>query len=347
MIAGAGAMTAVGLTLAETAASARAGVARFIRIPYHDRDYDPFTFAEVIEDGLPPLEEQVAATPGLTHRISRMLRLGTMPLLECLKGLPGDEKPGLVLALPENDTALPLDRQRFLQLFGVQGRRRVDPARSDVTSHVGRAGGVSAIGHAAHLVRTGYARFVIAGGIDSFRDLYVLGTLDGERRVKTSTTSDGFIPGEGAAFVLVAARDAAAAVGLQPLATIGPYGAGFEAGHLYSPEPYRGDGLAAAVSQLLAAGAPGPIEEVWSSMNGENHWAKEWGVAYLRHSAAFRSDHIIHHPADCFGDTGAACGAVMAALAARGIRDGYRRNPTLVYASSDRGPRAALLLTAA
>ena len=49
----------------------------------------------------------------------------------------------------------------------------------------------------------------------------------------------------------------------------------------------------------------------------------------------------MHHPADCSGDSGAACGPIMAGLAALGIRDSYRRTPALVYGSSDRGARAA------
>ena len=55
----------------------------------------------------------------------------------------------------------------------------------------------------------------------------------------------------------------------------------------------------------------------------------------------------MHHPADCHGDTGAAAGPLMAGLAALGIRDGYRRPPRLVYGSSDRGERAALVVGAA
>jgi 3-oxoacyl-[acyl-carrier-protein] synthase-1 len=54
----------------------------------------------------------------------------------------------------------------------------------------------------------------------------------------------------------------------------------------------------------------------------------------------------MHHPADCFGDTGAACGPIMTGLAALGIRGSYRRAPALVYGSSDRGARAAMMVTA-
>jgi 3-oxoacyl-[acyl-carrier-protein] synthase-1 len=346
VIVGVGAMTAVGLTVAETAASSRAGSARFCRIAYQDRDFDPFVFAEVIDAALPQLVDRVSAIPTLTQRVSRMLRLGTTPLLECLEALPAEQRPGLVLALPEIDTNVPLDRARFLAAFALQAEERIDLTRSDAKSHSGRAGGLSAIGHAAQLVRSGYSRFMVGGGIDTYRDLFVLGTLDQERRLKTQTAADGFIPGEGAAFALLTTRQAASELGLPVIARLDSFGAGFESGHLYSAEPYRGDGLAAALTQLFATPMSGPIAEVYSSMNGENHWAKEWGVAYLRHRKAFRDDHRMHHPADCFGDTGAACGPTMVGVAARGIRDGYRQAPTLVYASSDRGPRAALVLSA-
>jgi 3-oxoacyl-[acyl-carrier-protein] synthase I len=82
-------------------------------------------------------------------------------------------------------------------------------------------------------------------------------------------------------------------------------------------------------------------------MNGESHWAKEWGIGFLRNRAAFSERHGLHHPADSLGDTGAACGPILVGLAALGIRDRYRRTPCLVYGSSDRGPRAALAVYAA
>ena len=87
------------------------------------------------------------------------------------------------------------------------------------------------------------------------------------------------------------------------------------------------------------------IREVYSSMNGESHWGKEWGVAFIRNKAAFDPDHGMHHPADCFGDTGAACGPLMAGLAAVGLSQAYRDSACLVYGSSDRGQRTALTVS--
>jgi 3-oxoacyl-[acyl-carrier-protein] synthase-1 len=188
---------------------------------------------------------------------------------------------------------------------------------------------------------------MIAGGVDTYRDEFILQALDAEGRVRSETSTDGFIPGEGAAFVLLASPRAAATYGLAPIARFSRAALGFEPGHLYSEEPYRGTGLAATLAQLRTVGTTeGPLEEVYSSMNGESHWAKEWGVSYTRNHSAFSPAHGVHHPAECCGDTGAACGPLMLGLAALGIRGGYRRSPAVVYASSDRGQRAAVVVAA-
>ena len=341
-------MTAVGLTGAETAASVRAATMRFTETPIRDHRFEPFTLAEVPQDGLPQLAEEVAATPGLTSREMRMLRLATMPLREALTVLSGKAPvPPLVLALPETETARVLDGKAFLRHLNRQVGAAFDLGRSDA-SHRGRAGGLAAIGQAVELIGRGKAKLVLAGGLDSYRDLYVLGTMDMEQRVKSAVHLDGFVPGEGAGFVLLAERGAATAAGLRPLAGISPTATGFENGHLYSSEPYRGEGLALTVTKLAQSGAsPAPFEEVYSSMNGESHWAKEWGVTGIRNKAALHQGYRMHHPADCYGDTGAAAGALMVGLAALGIREGYRRRPCMVYGSSDRGPRAAVALTTA
>jgi len=342
VVVGVGMISAVGLSAAETAASVRAGTARFIETSMLDKRFEPFVLAEVPEEGLPDLAEPLAAA-GLTAREARMLRLATPALKECLKALPaGASPPALMLALPETETTKPLDGPAFLGWLAQQVGPVFDLKQSAVSLR-GRAAGLQGIGRAADLLRSGAARFAIAGGIDTYRDLYVLGTLDMEQRVKSTANLDGFIPGEGAAFLLLASRGAAP--GLAALSVVSQ---AVEPGHLYSKEPYRGEGLAQAVQQLIqGGGVAGSIEEVYSSMNGENHWAKEWGVARIRQNGTFSAEHGMHHPADCCGDTGAACGPLLVGLAALGIKDGYRRSPALVYASSDRGPRAAVAVAAA
>lgn len=341
LVAGVGMISAVGLSAPEVAASVRAGTMRLAETPIRDRRFQAFTLAEVPEDALPPLHEELR-TAGLTSREARMLRLAEPALRECLAALPaGAASPPLIIALPETETTRPLQEARVLDGLAVQVGG-FDRERSEAFFR-GRAGGVRAIGRALDWLEAG-APFVIAGGIDTYRDLYVLGTLDMEERIRTEANMDGFIPGEGAAFLLLTRAGSPGAASVRPFAAMSGFGAAIELGHLYSQEAYRGDGLAAAFTGALSNGA-GPIGDVYSSMNGENHWAKEWGIAHMRNQPRFAEGHGMHHPADCFGDTGAAAGPLMAGLAALGIRDGYRRSPCLVYGSSDRGERAALVIS--
>jgi 3-oxoacyl-[acyl-carrier-protein] synthase-1 len=347
VIAGIGMMTAVGVSAAETAASVRTGTARFVETSLVDKHLRPFTLADVPEDALPELAEELRGVIGLSSRERRMLRLASRPLQECLSSL-GQRRIsiGLCLALPEMETSRPLDRQGFLTHLSAQTGGTFDPRASD-SSHRGRAGGFVAIGQAVLTIKSGRAEFVIAGGVDTYRDLYVLATLDEEQRVKSSANLDGFIPGEGAGFLLLCHERAAATHQLPVLGRVTSIASGFESGHLYSTEPYRGDGLAATFQQLVSQGiVDAPIADVYSSMTGESHWAKEWGVAFLRSKAAFQDDARVYHPADCFGETGAASGPLTVGLAALGIRGRYHRSPTLAYGSSDRGPRAAVIVTA-
>jgi 3-oxoacyl-[acyl-carrier-protein] synthase-1 len=343
VVVGVGMLTAVGLSAPETAASVRTATMRFAETSIRDHRFEPFTLAEVPEEGLSPLVESVASTTGLTSREMRILRLAPAALLECLVPLRDiPDRPGLVLALPETSTTSPIESDSLLRLLERQTGGAFDVSRSDASA-VGRAGGLVAIQRAADEIRAHRARFMVAGGVDSYRDLYVLGTMDMEKRVKSSAHLDGFIPGEGAAFLLLTSEANASRSGLTPLARLSSLALGFEGGHLYSEAPYRGDGLAGTIQTLTStADADWPFREIYSSMNGENHWAKEWAVSFLRNRAAFDDDHGMQHPADCFGDTGAACGPLMVGLAALGMVGGYRQSPALVYGSSDFGARAAL-----
>lgn len=346
-ICGVGMMTPIGLSAAETAAAVRARTARFAESPLRDRMFEPITLAEVPADALPPIVPALARTPRLTTRERRLLQLATRPLAECIGSFPAHSSPlGLCLALPEVATTKKIDGRTFLEDLAVQCGNRFDPRGSDA-SHVGRAGGFVAIGQAARAIQSGIAELFVAGGIDSYRDPYVLGTLDREQRMKSSLNWDGFIPGEGAGFLLLASDAAATRHRLPVFGRVTPLAMGFEPGHLYSADPYKGDGLAATFQQLVASAVvDAPIAEVYSSMTGESHWAKEWGVAMMRTKAAFQEGFGMHHPADCFGETGAAIGPLMVGLAALGIKERYRGTPALAYGSSDRGNRAALVITA-
>jgi 3-oxoacyl-[acyl-carrier-protein] synthase I len=343
VIVGASALTAVGLSVAETAASFRARTMRFQEIAALDQHFDPVTAAAVTDDGLmtiPPLTEEGLRT-ALTERL---MSLAVTGVAQALKPLGDDARNvPIAVALPRSGDSR--DNAAFLDKLVA-----LAPALSARGSAVfdGRAGGLAAIGHAASLVSSGQAAYALGGGVDSLLDPYALSTLDRDRRLKSETHMDGCIPGEAAAFVLVSTRSAAARDGRPVLAAISDVATGLEPGYIGSSEPYRGEGLATALNALFAlASAHRPVEEVFTSMNGESYWAKEWGVAFLRNKAAFAPDRAIHHVADTVGDVGAACGPLSVALAAGGLAARSRKSPCLVYSSSDDGARAALTVAAA
>jgi 3-oxoacyl-[acyl-carrier-protein] synthase-1 len=344
VIACAGVVTPIGLSLAETAASARARVARIREIAWRDRRFEPFVVGSVPDDGLPELAPGLSELP-LQYREARMLRLAHVALEEALAPLAGKAGPiPLLLGLPEQHTTAPLQPREFLDRLAVQVPGALDTERSLAVPR-GRAGGLMALREAAARLVRGDSPFVLVGGVDCLVDLYVLGALDLQGRIRNDINSDGFSPSEGAAFLLLSLASTAQAHGLQALASVLGSAQGHEPGHLYSEEKYLGEGLAATFASLLAdTPPPQPIGSVYSSFNGERYWAREYGVARLRHTDSFAPEHTMEHPAECFGDMGSAHGPALAALAAHGVQQGYRRAPCLVFASSDHGDRAASLL---
>ncbi len=336
-----------GLSLAEVDACVRAGTMRFAESAFHDARVFPFQLAEVPEEALPKLAERVAEDPALTPRDARLVRLGGHAIRQALGDAGGKaSRPPLFIGLPETQRARPVDPAKLLGRLAAQTDGAFDLARS-VGIPEGRHAALLAVGRAAAALRSGATKLALAGGVDSYVDLYTLGTLDLEGRTKAAGRPDGFIPGEGAAVLLLSTAKAAEGLGLRPIATLSEVVEGREAGHLHSKEVYRGDGLATVLTTLLArVPPPAPVRSVFSSMNGESHWAKEWGVAAIRCHGLLEPACEVFHPADVHGDTGAATGAVLVALAGLAAPHDAPA-PTLVYSSADHGGRAALLVGAA
>ena len=173
--------------------------------------------------------------------------------------------------------------------------------------------------------------------------------LEQEERLHTTNgPSDGFVPGEGAAFLLLGHSRVGERLGLHPIARINAVGTGHEPGHRHSTQPHLGNGLADAF-RILASVLPSDFPKVrcvYAGLNGESFWAKDWGVAYLRNARIFADEHRIEHPVENLGDPGAALGPLLVALAAIGLQRGYRESPALVWCISDRGDCGAAMLSA-
>ena len=302
------------------------------------------TMALTPEDALPPLHDELEKAPGLTSRQRRMLRLADKAIAEALSVSNSPLFPPLFLAGPEEtpECPKPMD-DSFLKHLHKQAKETFNIGKSKLFAQ-GRASGIEAIAQAWSSLASGSEPFVLVGGVDTYLDLYLLGTLDLHNRILADGVMDGFAPGEGAAFLLLASAQTVKKYSLQPIANICQPALANEPGHRYSQAPYKGEGLSQAVTAALATLNGSKAATVFSTMNGENLHAKEWGVASIRNQSSLAEKLRFEHPADCYGDPGAAAGPIMIGLAALGMNEGQVQGPCLVYCSSEHEKRGAVCL---
>jgi 3-oxoacyl-[acyl-carrier-protein] synthase-1 len=295
----------------------------------------------VPEDGLGQLTPEIDGLP-LPTRARRMLRLAA-PSFEAVGKDIGRPVP-VFLGLPAlTPTEAPwiVHVPAYLQkLTNVA----VDLRQSAIIPH-GRAAGLMALELAMNALHQDPSATVIVGGVDSYLDLKLLGLLDSEQRILGRRVPDGFIPGEGAAFCVLSGATSLSG----PRVVVNGVASSMDEGHRYGTAPAKGEGLAVALAQLRqhAGQLAGPIDTTFAGFNGESFDAKLWGVARMRHNDFFSTSMLIEHPADKYGDAGAATGPILLALAAKSLASGSRRGPALVWAASDREPRACAVVSVA
>ena len=337
VICGIGLVTPLGLTSAQTAAEIRAGSSRCQASAFQDQRLRDITLSLVPEDVVPPL----AAAVDPRGRSASELRLIRLAAPAWREAAGGQEALPAAWAWPEQRGLRPSAWpavQRGLQLQ-AEHRGTFLPG-----SWRGRAGGVQALAQVATAIQAGELPAACVGGVDSWADPVRLARLEAVGRLKTPEVSDGFIPGEAAACLLLAERSWAQAHDLPVRGTLVAWATGNEPGYLGAEAANRGEGL----SETLAALPAGPqVAEVFATDTGERCWAREWGISALRQQARLAPGHGLHHPAEAVGDTGAAAGLLAVALAVIGIARGYRRAPALVIASNDGPERAAVIIQGA
>jgi len=330
-----GVLTPVGANAKMTAASVVAGISAFQASRICNKQYNPMTMALVPDDALPALEKSLAAET-LTGRQQRMLRLATPALQQVTENT--DQPLPLMLCGPEK---LPGRRSvisdKFLRQLMVQSKVALDLENSYVFPD-GRAAGLYALEAAMQMLEQGGHQRVLVGGVDSYMDLHLLTSLDNDDRVLAEGVMDGFVPGEGAGFLLLQTAGAKSGIKIYPPGIVD------EPGNRYSAEPYLGDGLAGAVTEALSCAGSEQVNTVFSSFNGEHFAAREWSVAALRSQQNLSAEASLIHPADCYGDLGAATVPVLMMLASIGMMQGYYPRPALLWASSEIQQRAAVYM---
>lgn len=338
-LAGAGIVTSLGDRPEVVAASVRAGISAVEEVDFFDNDFNPIRMATVPDELFDSILDETTITTPLTARLYRLLQLSTFALNQLADTLPADINIPVFLAGPEqilpNEPSLSLT---FIKDLALQAGINVDLPNSRCVS-TGRSGGLEVIDIAFKYFKQSGMPMALVGGIDTFYDKAVLDHYVQQGRLLTPKAVDGFIPGEGAGFLLLVANDTLAKQIEGPKTYILEPGIDFEQGYIGSPNVYRGDGLASAVRKALGNRTLESIKLIMSSMNGEHYFAKELGVSLTRSSAAIDEDYTIKHIVDCCGDLGAAIGPIMLGLLSCHIKTWQL--PALVCCSSDKGYRSA------
>jgi 3-oxoacyl-[acyl-carrier-protein] synthase-1 len=325
-------------------ATVRAGISCIKSSHMADGIGEPIQMGLVPADALPTMSplSQFAPLPANARRMMQLATSALRPISE----LCGATPLIVYLALPQiEQTDSPWIAQ-FFESLSLYSGVSIDIDLSRIFAE-GRAGAFSAIEGAIQSLSTRPQTPIVVGGVDSFLDLMRIAKLDKEGRVLGPRTTDGFIPGEGAAFLLLKSTGNSDQHELINGAIVEGAATASDAGHRYGNAPALGEGLANALQQLrdrVSHSLP-PVNACFAGFNGENFDGKLWGVARLRHNDFFSPAMTIRHPADCIGDTGAAAGAILTALASHAIAGANHCSPALVWAASDHQLRGCALLS--
>lgn len=333
-----GMVTGVGLDSASSCAAIRCAIDNFSETRFMDKDGEWIIGSQVTLEqpwrGLPKLVHMVmpAIKECLAH--ARNATPEQIPLLLCVAE---KERPGRLEGLDD----------QLLQDVQTELGMRFHP-RSGVVAK-GRVGGAIAFGAARHLIYEEHIPLCLIAGVDSFLVAETLAAYEEKERLLTSQNSNGFIPGEAGAAVLVglpSTLNSQRSAG--QLLCLG-FGTGLEKATIDSEEPLRGDGLVQAIKGALAeAGCTmSAMDFRITDISGGQYGFKEATLALNRTLTEYKKENIdIWHPADCIGDAGVASGIAMLVVCSEATQKAYAPGNNILYhLSNEDQSRAAMVLS--
>ncbi|MFB6303094.1 MAG: beta-ketoacyl synthase [Haloferacaceae archaeon] len=222
------------------------------------------------------------------------------------------------------------------ELVGAEG-----PTRAPATAC---AAGTHAVGEALRDVRAGRADVVLAGGTDAPLSPHGVRAFDAMRALSTRTDDppaasrpfdadrDGFAIAEGAAVLVVEAREHAVARGATPLARLAGFARTADAHHPTTP-PEDARGLRRCMRRALADAdrPPAAVDHVNAHAAGTPRGDSHEATAVR---AVFDDPPPVTSVKGAAGHALGASGAVETAVAVRSVREGVRP-PTANYETPD------------
>jgi len=340
VVCGVGARTHAGLDALQVALATRAGKMRPRPSHVTDRFGERVATCRLwsIPDNVQGIDRFAAlAAPALVQ--------ATEPWRSLLAATGHDAEPlPVVLAVPEADRPGfdPRIARDLLPLLQARSQIVLDAKRSKLVSR-GRGGGVEAFRAGLELLSDGAHR-VAVGGVDSLFDADLLEWLDREMRLHSLEAENGFIPGEGAAFLLLARRGRT--LGLPRLASLVDARVEDEPRPYGSTEPTHALAMTHAVK--LATGVHRTARRIpWmlTDVANERHRVDEWQMVMGRMFRAFTMDARHDQPLLKTGEVGAASAALLAAIACAQWNVGCAPGASaLIACHSDGAERGAMLL---
>lgn len=325
----AGMVTGVGFNAPASCAAIRCGITGFVETR--------FMFGGEWLIGSPvPFEEQWRGR----EKLIRMIVPAIQECLAPLEGVRTGDIP-LLLCLSEKDRPGRFAGLDMTFLNDVQTRMKQQFHKQSALISNGRQAGVQALYLAREYLTSGCPYCIIAG-VDTFLVGPSLAAYDASHRLQTEENSDGFIPGEAAAAVLVAPSR-------QPGSELCCYGVGFgkEPAPVDSEEPLRADGFAEAIRAAFTDSGLGyeQMDFRITDVSGEQYGFKEASLALLRTMRVRKETFQIWHPADCIGEVGAAIVPIVLGVALAAMRKSYAPGPgVLCHFANDDAQRAAFVM---
>jgi 3-oxoacyl-[acyl-carrier-protein] synthase-1 len=298
-------------------------------------------------------------------RLVELAREAWSELAPKLEALPAGARVGLYLGISERfrtGNGDPFGAQRRALETRLQKLPGKVPLASVSLFPHGHSATAFALQEAGMALASRAVDAAVVGGLDTYYDPPVIETLIQQARLFDKKNTTAIIPGEGAAFALVARSDVQRQAGLPGVARVETVSTALEPSTLTGDAPCAAVGLGEALrgvtSRLKAQRRM--LEWMISDVTNEDYRTHEFGLAVPRAGAPggldtggkdyfqvigprFAYDFL----PECFGDLGAASIATGMVLAAECFRRSVppRRN-CLVAGSSVCNERGAVLLSA-
>lgn len=323
-----------------------------------DAGTDVFEESELVDARDRPIRAcRLATLPAAASRGERMLALGELALREIIDVAAslGISRLPLVLALPEPDHAAPYRPAALLDGLTAHARTQgltlmphAHPAIPEGMRRSGCAAVFELLTLATELLDAGHDPLLL-GAIDSRCDPTSLLELARAGRV-LDLGPEGYLPSEGAGFVLLARNLAKLPIRLVPPA-IAAVTHDLEPRPFAQLEPSAALGLTRALRRVrIGPPALTRVDHALSCQWDATYWGRELVQAYLRNAELFPEPLRVDMISTSLGNPGAAAPLLQLgrALALVRARAGTSQQPAraLVYGCSEAGPLGVLIVEA-